>query len=140
MRNSAYSLIVQTSTPFHMRELEGSFLLGFWLSYIHYFKNSFLYPLLCVKKKYGHFHINYGYVCQIVDIYNFSYIHFYVLKYEHSHINYGYACEIVDIYPCASTIRQVSVIVYRPNSMAIQWLTLQQRKSTNDVDSCGWNN
>ena len=73
--------------------------------------------------KYGHFHVNYGYVCQIVDIYNFSYIHFYVLKYEHSHINYGYACEIVDIYPCASTIRQVSVIVYRPNSMAIQWLT-----------------
>ena len=48
--------------------------------------------------KYGHSRINYEYVCEIMDVYNFFYIHFYVLEYLHSHINYGYICEIVDIY------------------------------------------
>ena len=71
---------------------------------------------------------------KIMNIINFFYIHFYVLKYKHSHINYRYVCKIVDINPCASTISQVSIIVYRPNSMAIQWLT----PTTKDVDSYGW--
>ena len=57
---------------------------------------------------------------KIMNIINFFYIHFYVLKYKHSHINYRYVCEIVDIYQCLSTIRKVSIILYRPNSMAIQ--------------------
>ena len=67
--------------------------------------------------KYGHSRINYRYVCEIVDIYNFFYIHIYVLKYKHSRTNYEYVYEIVDIYQCLITIRKVSIIVYQ-----IQWI------------------
>ena len=100
MRNPAYSLIVQTSTPFHILQvsiMNSKFLFYYGFDYLtSNILQFFLHHFYVLK--YGHSCINYVYICEIVDIINFFYIYFYVLKYEHSHINYGYACEIVGIY------------------------------------------
>ena len=121
MRNPAYSLMVQTSTPFHILQVsimnwKALFYQGFdylTSTILQFFFNIYIYFYVL---KYGHSCINYRYVCEIVDIYNFFYIHIYVLKYKHSRTNYEYVYEIVDIYQCLITIRKVSIIVYQ-----IQW-------------------